>query len=194
MKKIIPFKKEVMFKTNISEIVSIALDKDLNISSNAIEGNFKVYGEYNDFQMNKPFDFDIPYLNYLEEGLDLRNASIDIDDFYYEIEEDKKLILNIDLKLDNVEEIPIIEFEEPLIERVEETPTVEREESVNDIFDYNTKTNSYMTYRVYIVRENDTVDSIVEKYQITKEELSKYNILNNISIGDKLIIPNEKNK
>ena len=51
-----------------------------------------------------------------------------------------------------------------------------------------------MTYRVYIVRENDTVDSIVEKYQITKEELSKYNILNNISIGDKLIIPNEKNK
>ena len=105
-----------------------------------------------------------------------------------------KIVLNIDLKLDNVEEIPIIEFEEPLIERVEETPTVEREESVNDIFDYNTKTNSYMTYRVYIVRENDTVDSIVEKYQITKEELAKYNILNNISIGDKLIIPNEKNK
>lgn len=193
MKKIIPFKKEVMFKSNINEIISIALDKDLNISDNAIKGNFKVYGEYNDFQTNKPFDFDIPYLNYLEENLDFKNALIDIDDFYYEIEEDKKLILNIDLKIDNVEEIPLIEFEEPLIERIEQ-PTVEREESVNDIFEYNYNQNSYMTYRVYIVRENDTVDSIVEKYQITKDQLAKYNILNNISIGDKLIIPNEKNK
>ena len=193
MKKIIPFKKEVMFKSNINEIISIALDKDLNISDNEIKGNFKVYGEYNDFQTNKPIDFDIPYLNYLEENLDFKNALIDIDDFYYEIEEDKKLILNIDLKIDNVEEIPLIEFEEPLIERIEQ-PTVEREESVNDIFEYNYNQNSYMTYRVYIVRENDTVDSIVEKYQITKEQLAKYNILNNISIGDKLIIPNEKNK
>lgn len=202
MKKIIPFKKEVLFKTNINEILSIALDKEFKVSNNEIRGTFKVYGEYNDFDSVKPFEFEIPYSSYLDDNLSLANAKLDIDDFYYEISQDKKLIINIDISLDNVEPIPLIEFDEPLIERNEEPlierntiPTVESEENIEEIFEYDTsKNDSYITYRVYIVRENDTIDSICEKYQITKEQLAKYNILNNINIGDKLIIPNENNK
>ena len=30
--------------------------------------------------------------------------------------------------------------------------------------------------------------------QYRREDLAKYNVLNNVNIGDKLIIPNEKNK
>ena len=37
--------------------------------------------------------------------------------------------------------------------------------------------------------EGDTIDKIIEKYNITKEELEKYNDLGDIKIGDKLIIP-----
>ena len=179
MKKIIPFKKEILFKSNINEIVSIALDKNLKIEDKKLTGSFKVYGEYNDFEDNKPFNIDIPYENYLDDDLDLSSATIDIDDFYYEIIEDKKLVINIEVKVDNILNMPL----------------VEREESVAEVFetsDYNEK--KYMTYRVYIVRENDTVDSISEKYQIDKETLAKYNVLNNINIGDKIIIPNAKNK
>lgn len=51
----------------------------------------------------------------------------------------------------------------------------------------------YVTYRVYKVVEGDTLDSILTKYNITKEMLSDYNNIENITPGDKLIIPtNEK--
>lgn len=179
MKKIIPFKKEIIFKTNINEIVSIALDNDLKMDDKKLTGSFKVYGEYNDYEDNKPFNINIPYDSYLDDDLKYDQATIDVEDFYYEITEEKKLIINIEIKIDNIENMPLLE----------------REESVEEVFEtseYNEK--NYMTYRVYIVRQDDTVDSIAEKYQIDKEILAKYNVLNNLNIGDKLIIPNERNK
>ena len=46
---------------------------------------------------------------------------------------------------------------------------------------------------VYKVLDNDTIDSILAKYNITKEMLADYNDIENIIPGDKLIIPtNEK--
>lgn len=53
--------------------------------------------------------------------------------------------------------------------------------------------DEYVTYRVYVVREGDSVDSILSKYNVTKEMLEDYNDIENINVGDKLIIPtNEK--
>ena len=79
-------------------------------------------------------------------------------------------------------------------------PIVEPKEVVNNIEERDFKilnTNyqeGYMTYKIYIVREGDTVESILERYQITLDKLNKYNTINELNIGDKLIIPNEKNK
>ena len=39
---------------------------------------------------------------------------------------------------------------------------------------------TFVTYHVYIVRENDTVDSIIEKYKTTRDDLVAYNDLENI--------------
>ena len=50
-----------------------------------------------------------------------------------------------------------------------------------------------MTYKVYIVREGDTIESILEKYAVTLEQVTKYNVINELNIGDKIIIPYEKN-
>ena len=51
----------------------------------------------------------------------------------------------------------------------------------------------YVTYRVYKVTETDTIDTILTKYNITKELLAEYNNIETINKGDKLIIPtNEK--
>ena len=47
----------------------------------------------------------------------------------------------------------------------------------------------YSSYSVYIVREGDTADSIINKYSIDKEKLQEYNDLKELKIGDKLIIP-----
>lgn len=48
---------------------------------------------------------------------------------------------------------------------------------------------TFSTYYVYIVRENDTIESIIDKYNTTKDELQNYNDLTEVKIGSKLIIP-----
>ena len=81
---------------------------------------------------------------------------------------------------------------EPKEEEMEEN-NINNNENMNlNVFD-NDKEENYVTYRVYVVEENDNIDTILTKYKITKEELSNYNDIENIKCGDKLIIPtNEK--
>lgn len=62
----------------------------------------------------------------------------------------------------------------------------------NNIFNNFNETDEYVTYRVYRVVEDDTIDKIMEKYDVTKEELLNYNSnLEDIKPGDKLIIPSK---
>lgn len=49
--------------------------------------------------------------------------------------------------------------------------------------------DAYVTYKVYKVNSNETLESIVIKYHTTIDELKEYNDLNNLSINDKIIIP-----
>ncbi len=51
------------------------------------------------------------------------------------------------------------------------------------------KEEKYITYKVHIVRDTETIDEITTKYSVSKEELEKYNDLNNIVLGTKIIIP-----
>ena len=48
---------------------------------------------------------------------------------------------------------------------------------------------TYSTYSVHILRQEETINSLIEKFKITKEDLEKYNDLSNLSIGTKIIIP-----
>ena len=51
------------------------------------------------------------------------------------------------------------------------------------------QTETYLTYRVYIFKQDDTIEKVLEKYDITLEQLSDYNNLDEISEGVKLVIP-----
>ena len=66
--------------------------------------------------------------------------------------------------------------------------------SNNDIiFNGFNEEEKYVTYRVYRVVDGDTIGKIMEKYNVTKEDLLAYNNIEDIKPGDKLIIPtNEK--
>jgi len=66
-------------------------------------------------------------------------------------------------------------------------------ENINNNIFTPSEEEQFVTYRVYKVTDSDTIDSILTKYNITKEELADYNNIENITPGDKLIIPtNEK--
>ena len=49
----------------------------------------------------------------------------------------------------------------------------------------------YSIYRVYTVKEDDTLDLIYDKFNTNKETLMDYNDLDNISVGSKIIIPSQ---
>lgn len=233
MKKIISFEKKIEFPTMIGEVTSISLDHDLKfIDENNIEGMLILNGTYKlteASRIEEPFSYEIPAEIFLGEKLDTNSSKIEIEDFYYEIENDYNLICNIDIKVEGVEIVDVDENEQlnnietnPIelqeinlkVEKIEmpktessrecdgETKEQSKEENTKDymIDDKETKVTSifenindseetYSTYSVYILREEETITSIITKYKTTKEELEKYNDLTNLSIGTKLIIP-----
>jgi hypothetical protein len=82
-------------------------------------------------------------------------------------------------------------------EELEEIKMIEEKEkpTVTSLFEnISDKEETYSTYLVYIIRENENINTILEKYNTTKEELESYNDISNINIGTKLIIPLHEQK
>ncbi|MFA5603965.1 MAG: LysM peptidoglycan-binding domain-containing protein [Bacilli bacterium] len=245
MNKIIPFKKEIIFKTNLSEITSISLEHTLQVDKdNMVTGEFIISGDYKmvDTSVNvESFSFNVPFEVSIDERYIIDNVVVDIYDFYYEIINNNILSINIEVLIDQLEEKPLIEeskeesipeepkIVEPKIEQIydleekaeevknsyieelreAEKGTNDREEEIemvgnrneemtNSLFDnFDSSSETYTTYKIYIVREGDTLELLIQNYGISKEELGLYNNINEISVGDKLIIPsvsNEKNQ
>lgn len=242
MKQIIPFKKNLPFKTKVSEITSISLERELNVEDEGIvSGVFHITGDYkmNEGSINREnFSFDLPFDITLDPRYDTETVVSDIEDFYYDIENEDTLKVNIDLFVE-AEYLPDSEVkdedeykerkvpeeleiypEEPLedIEKlkdtfkeeiVEPTPVIietdliekinnpERENAIpedlsnfaSDLFSNLDDTETYTTYYVYIVKEDDTIDKILTRYGVTKEELEAYNDIASIKPGDKVIVP-----
>lgn len=59
----------------------------------------------------------------------------------------------------------------------------------NTFFNIDNSKETYGTFIVYIIRQNETINSILEKYDTSIEEIEKYNDIKDLSIGKKLIIP-----
>ena len=148
--------------------------------------------------------------------------TVDIDNFYYEIVNNEYLKVNIDLYVEGEKkeapieppkeerktepeeqeiEFPNINIEQEEIEKEVEykKPDIKYLEEKDDQLEFNIFENidhsdTYVTYHVYIVKEEDTIDRIIEKYGVSKEEISLYNNLEDIKPGTKLIIPNPKDE
>ncbi len=117
-----------------------------------------------------------------------------------EIEEQEEVEMQ-DIKIDPLEKLEL-EIKEDLQSEDHSTddfsnPIVETKETkenskvnVGSIFSsIASSEESFSTYYVYIVRESDTIESIIDKYKTTKEQLQNYNDLSDVKVGSKLIIP-----
>ncbi len=299
MKKTISFKKELEFPSMIGEVTAISLEHTLKfLDESNIAGDLKVSGRYKMTEASRledNFDYQLPVEILLTEKLDLATAKVDVEDFYYEIENDDTMICYVDVKVEGVEVVeeepdaklePIlldmedltrqgevkeeakllpeercIEEEKeapqkpPLAEPIEaEVPSqtepkeeettpltiepvkeeviptvmqeasqanetkdekrecdgeyaekmeseimpqiekseqsVEMNQEVGSLFSsFKDSDETFATYSVYILRQEETIQTIIEKYHTTKEELEKYNDLTNLTIGTKIIIP-----
>ena len=262
MRQIIPFQKEITFKTMISKITSISLEHTLELKENdMVLGDFIVSGSYKmteASQIDEEFSYKIPIEIAIDKKYDTSNISLEIDDFVYEVLDEERLLLKIDLCIDGLElkqkEEEIIssydedeEFDNALKEIEEEIELhqelVRNEDNSNDLFldnsveekleipinidSINNSNNNFMndeniynqpnnkainnnsdskdvtsifsafkdtdetfsTYSIYIIREGDSLDSVITKYKTTRDVLSEYNDLSDVRIGTKIIIP-----
>lgn len=79
------------------------------------------------------------------------------------------------------------------LKQTEKEENIMQDQNVESIFmSFDNAQETYSTYRVYIVRENDNIETILNKYKISKEQLEEYNNLQEVRIGTKIIIPNIK--
>ena len=221
MKKIVPFKKDIEFDSNIAEISSISLEHTLKLKEeNLVSGEFIISGTYKitEASLNvDPFEYKLPFDISIDKKYDTKNIDVDINDFYYEVINNEILSISIEVVLDGLEEKPEEEEEirmteekiETLedreeVDKAEDTQTVstveenseevnrEEDNTVKSIFEGLDENERYAVYKVHIVTENDTTESIISEYGITRDELEAYNDLSDLKIGDKLIIPSHE--
>lgn len=245
MKKIIPFEKELVFKTKVCEITAISIEHNYKMEDDdLITGKFIISGEYKmtEGSINREkFEYTIPFDIALDSRYDTNNMVVDIDDFNYSVINNDilkvKITLYIEGDLVKTEEVPLKEVKENIKEVIkEEEPeivnsiiynkkeekelkeevreSVEEEKEVelnvenvninnnvndsvseikNSLFDNLDSGETYSTYHVYIVKEDDTIDKIMTKYNVSKDDLADYNDLSDIKPGDKIIIPTPLN-
>lgn len=244
MKKIVPFTKDLMFKTKIGEITSIALDNTLVLDDEVVSGEFIVSGAYKMLegsQIEEEFKYNIPVDITIDSKYETKNCVVSIDDFSYEIINEEKLKVNIsvmlddlDIKEDPIERIEVVlpkeevceeesfreerdDKEYGLLDDMEELDNIvleaKKEIEMNKTMNQKVKTEvtlkndttdfkdklfenmddvkEFSIYRVYTVKEDDTLDLIYEKFNTTKEILADYNDLDNVLVGTKLIIPSQ---
>ncbi len=215
MKKTVTFTKSTNFKTRIAEITNIEVNHDLKLNNNSeLKGNIIISGKYKMTDasiIEEDFIFNLPSIIAIDPKYDTTNIDVTITDFNYEIVNEESLNITIDIEIDGLEEvrhdIPIpveieeinqkIEYEEP-IEKLDqeiikednfEQSPVEKESISSILTNLKDTEETFSTYHVYVIRDGDTIDKILDKYKVSREELADYNDLDNINIGTKLIIP-----
>ena len=239
MKKIVPFNKNLMFKTKIGEITSISIDNTLKFNDDIVSGEFIIDGLYKMLEssnLEEKFIYRIPVDIAIDNKYDTTNCTISIDDFTYEIINEDTLKVNIsvllddlDIKDDPIETIEIDSIDSGLLDKEREIANIENntniivnskntnqdinnsidklEKDINDVgesinsnttskpkieqelFNNITDEKEYSIYRVYTVKEEDSIDVILDKFNITRDILSDYNDLENLRVGMKIIIP-----
>ena len=199
MNKIIPFNKDITFNDKIGEITSIALDDTLKfVDKYAIKGELIVRGCHKYLDKEEEFSYPLPVEISVDNKYNTEKATIMIDDFikidlilddlYYEEAQIEKEVREVTVDDDKDK----ITFEEVIDVNPtdEQSDTKKESNNVLDLFKEVDDTNKeYSVYRVYTVTDNDTIDSILNKYKISKEDLLELNDLSNIQEGVKLIIP-----
>ena len=213
MNLIIPFTKDIKFTSSISEITSISLEHEYTVNNDEILGNFILNGDYktHELSVNKEhFEHVLPFRVDISSRIDRESVDLAIQDFTYEIKDNDTLKVNIEycvnaleLKEENKQEE---NKQEELFEREEDDDTLEDMlDNIDEITDedrnvtedgkktilesINEQDESFVTYHIHIMQENDTIDTICTKYNTTSNILNEYNDLSTVAIGDKLIIP-----
>lgn len=176
----------------------IILTEKLDIDTTSIEIEDFYYEIENEDSINC-------HINLLIDGMEI--VDIEEKDEKIEVKEDNTKVeekeeINEERECDG--DVNITTYEEEYIEPEDKEQKEEKEEK-KEVIDNNDvgslftslkdSEETFSTYLVYIMRKEETLESIITKYNTNKELLEQYNDLSNLNVGSKIIIPitNEDN-
>ena len=198
MKSVIPFTKELDFKTKVREITSISLERDFEVEEGSINGNLFVSGEYKSHEVSVnvlPFSFKIPFTIEIPDHLDRDSITIEISDFAYDMVEDSKIKVNIELELEG-EEQEVVEEE---IE--EEKPEVDSEEILKMLEETKEKEDSSFDEERNHEEEEEKIEEEQEEEKTEEESEEKDSAIakedvrdQNLKESEEMIIANTQTK
>ncbi len=176
MKQIIPFTKDIAFKTKVEEITSISLDHDLQLKGeDTITGNFFIKGKFKmtkESQIEEDFSYKIPCEISISDDYDTFDATVDIDDFYYNLLDDEILKVNIAVVINNLvkKEVIIKENNSNREEKSDLKENIKKEDIKIDVDD-GRLTDIVLDYEKEVKDNINPINVIAE----TKKEIFNYN-------------------
>ena len=181
MRQLIPFSKNIEFKTMISEITNITLEHNLSVKDeNNISGDFLITGTYKtspSAPIDETFSYKIPIDIDIDKSYKTNNIELEIDDFKYEKTDGNKLKVDIDLSIDNLEkiedEIEVLDFDDRKIlsdsEKEDIDKLINRDNTI-DLFK-EIKEEKQMPEST-----KPSVGSLFEAFKDTEETFSTYSV------------------
>ena len=123
-------------------------------------------------------------------------------------EEKEEIFQDVTTALENQIELPEVIIEERKEEIDKTTQEEKKEEDIVNVTEdrldqsdaetimdsINNSGDEYALYHIHIVKEAETIELISSMYNTNMDLISEYNDLTNIGVGDKLIIPEEKDE
>lgn len=175
--------EDFMFTIPFTIALSSLIDKD-TIDLKLSDFNYSV--EKDVLHLKMFLDMDYQEIEIKEEVEDSEEIDNMINDLM-----DKESTTNIKSPSEFHNEVML----DNVIDSKEEVSTKEKvsEKNFNTIFN-EVKENNFSKYKVYIMRSEDTLESILVKYNVTMDEIKEYNDIDNINIGSKIVIPYNKNE
>ncbi len=170
--------------------ISINLMEKLDINTCTIEISNFTYDMQKENIMICTIELLIDGLELLEE--ENRECDGDIKEIEIPVKEEiNKIVQTKETEKETKEENTTIEEKKEVISKEKAMEIADKKIAKPDmnIFNINDDTETYGTLLVYIVKENETINTIITKYKTTVEELEKYNNLKDLTTGTKLIIP-----
>ena len=144
------------------------------------------------------FTYDLEGENFMNCYIEL---TVEGDEIVEELDDDRECDdnpLEKEIEIPRIEDIPSKKEERKeeveIVEKEEYQEEMHMEEKENTIdtslfLNIKDENETFGTFLVYIVRQNESIHSIIEKYHTTLEDVEQYNDISNIEIGSKLIIP-----
>lgn len=219
MNCIIPFESKLKFDGPIKEICTISLEHEITKNEKEILGNFIISGTYKEHELSVntlPFSFTVPFEVELERNIVLDTLDFNIDNFTYDTSGDEMNVyidyvvyadeqkedINEEKEEERLEEDPLDLIDESFTEeKAGEEIHEERHEDNQDEYQEITPIENnntlnpfnlyddYISFKIHIVKEEDTIESICLNNNISKDDFLLVNGIDNITMGEKVIIP-----